>query len=410
MRRKIIYIFFCLLIVDLVLINGEMKLKDFRKKILEKEFFIEKIEKNNFSNNVFFENYILRTKLDLNEGDRIYLKGVLKKLSLKKDYDRYLISKNIDYEVKLVSIKILDKKMNIYKIRRGILQKIKKSIDKNFENKEFIKALILSNKNEFSKDILNEFSKIGIIHYMVASGFHMGILILFLDKLLFFVDRKYKFLIILIISYIYSFLLYFSYPILRCFYFLLIYYIAYLFKLRFDFISTIFFVMSIEILRNNYCVYNLSFLYSYFCILGMALMYRYIKNILKLNLLSLSISIFLFIFPLSIFYFKSLSFIVFISNIFFSPIFLVLYISSILAIVIDFIFSLNFNIFAIFSDSIINSIYFFKDILINLNFLYFENLNYISYNIFYYYILIICIYIVLEIIEIKETKNGVQKV
>ncbi|WXR61127.1 ComEC/Rec2 family competence protein [Peptostreptococcaceae bacterium AGR-M142] len=371
---------------------------------------IEKIEKNSFSNNIFFKNYILKTKFDLYEGDKIYLKGYLKELNLKKDYDRYLISKNIIYEVKEMEIKKLDKEANIYFLRKNILKGIKKIIDRKFINKEFIKALILSNKNDIDEKTMREFSMIGIVHFMVASGFHMGILVLFLDKLLFFIDRKYRFLIIIIVSYIYSFLLYFSYPILRCFYFLIIYYIAYIFRLRFDFISTIFFIMSIEVLRNNYCIYNLSFLYSYFCILGIALIYRHVKNVLKFNLLSLSLSIFLFIFPLSIFYFKSLSFIVFIGNIFFSPMFLVLYIASILAIIMDIIFNFNINVFSIFSDSIVNSIYFFKDILINLDFLYFENLNYISYNIFYYYIVLICIYIGLEFIEIKETKNGVQKV
>lgn len=399
-----VYIFIFLLICNVFIINNELKSKDKIKKNIQGKFFVEKIERNDFFINIFLKNCILKTKLnlDLNEGDRIYLKGDLKRLNIKKDYDRYLISKNIIYEIEESYIKKLDGKFNIYTLRNSAIIKIKKIIDRKFENNDFIKALILSNKKEMDKKIINEFSLIGIVHFMVASGFHMGILILFLEKLLFFIDRKYRFLIIIIISYIYSFLLYFSYPILRCFYFLIIYYAAYLFRLRFDFISTIFFIMSVEIIRNNYCIYNLSFLYSYFCILGIGLMYRHIKSLLKFNLLSLSLSIFLFIFPLSMFYFNSLSFIVFVSNIFFSPLFSFLYISSILAIIIDFLFNFEFNIFAIFSDSIVSSIYFFKDILMNLDFLYFENLNYISYNIFYYYIILIFIYIVLEIIEIKE--------
>jgi competence protein ComEC len=106
------------------------------------------------------------------------------------NYKKYLEKQGVYHQVFLRNTAFLIKESDeksIYKIAENIRTKIEKELVKNgFKGEELavIKALILGQRNDISKDVLEEYTNAGAIHILAVSGLHVGIILLILTFLL----------------------------------------------------------------------------------------------------------------------------------------------------------------------------------------------------------------------------------
>ncbi|WKD85995.1 ComE operon protein 3 [Polaribacter huanghezhanensis] len=106
------------------------------------------------------------------------------------DYKKYLEKLGVYNQVFLINTAFIVKESNensIYKIAENIRAKIEKELIENgFKGEELavIEALILGQRNDISKDVLEEYTNAGAIHILAVSGLHVGIILLILTFLL----------------------------------------------------------------------------------------------------------------------------------------------------------------------------------------------------------------------------------
>ncbi len=132
----------------------------------------------------------IRIKGDYQIGDIVKLEGTFYPPSGRTspftfDYEKYLLGKNIHYTFQDQGSYVIGHRFSIYAIRDQIKQYIK-----TFDElpRKYLSALILGDKQYFSKHDLNRFSEMGISHMFAISGLHVGFLALMLEK---FIKKKY---------------------------------------------------------------------------------------------------------------------------------------------------------------------------------------------------------------------------
>lgn len=105
------------------------------------------------------------------------------------NYKSYLEKQGVQHQVFLKNTKYIHKESSqnsIYKIAEGIRNRVEEKLQLNgFKGEELavIKALILGQRNNISKELLQEYTKAGAIHILAVSGLHVGIILLILTSL-----------------------------------------------------------------------------------------------------------------------------------------------------------------------------------------------------------------------------------
>ena len=108
----------------------------------------------------------------------------------KFDYNDYLKKRYVYQQIFLKKDEFKIIKKNSYSLA-GISDKIRISIEKSLDKHPFstnviniIKALLLGQRKEVSKEILHHYTNAGVIHILAISGLHLGILLVFLNFIL----------------------------------------------------------------------------------------------------------------------------------------------------------------------------------------------------------------------------------
>ena len=127
-------------------------------------------------------------------GDYLYFKTDFLTIDKPKNpyqfnYKSYLEKQGVQHQVFLKKAKYLHKESpqkSIYKIAEGVRNRVEEKLQLNgFDGEELsvIKALILGQRNNISKELLQEYTKAGAIHILAVSGLHVGIILLILTSL-----------------------------------------------------------------------------------------------------------------------------------------------------------------------------------------------------------------------------------
>ncbi|MFT4576173.1 MAG: competence protein ComEC [Polaribacter sp.] len=110
-------------------------------------------------------------------------------------YKNYLEKQGVYHQVFLRNTAYVHKESSqssIYKIAESIRDTIEHALRLNGfkgEELEVIKALILGQRNNISKELLQEYTKAGAIHILAVSGLHVGVILLILTALFKPLDR-----------------------------------------------------------------------------------------------------------------------------------------------------------------------------------------------------------------------------
>lgn len=135
------------------------------------------------------------TQTPLKVGNRIFIKTPFKELipplnPHQFDYKQYLAKQYIYHQVflnKQQFKQLNNASFSLIGLSANIRESVQTSLKKyHFTNDEFavINALLLGQRQEISKDLLESYTNAGAIHILAISGLHIGILLLLLSYLL----------------------------------------------------------------------------------------------------------------------------------------------------------------------------------------------------------------------------------
>ena len=276
------------------------------------------------------------------------------------------------------------------------------------KNSDFINSILLGQKENLSQEEKDVFQRSGTSHIIAISGLHTGILCAIISIFIRGINKVYKLLILFIIMNFYMMMIGASPSIIRAIYFIIILYLAVFLDKKRDGISTLSLVGIFLIINNPYIIYNISFQLSFLATLSIIYFYGYIKNILKINLISLTVAANILTIPIIYYNFKGVSIISIISNMIVVPFIAIIMYLSIISISL---FNINIGVskfIAEINSMIVNVIYFLLEKISALYFIYIEIENPNIYYVIIYYIIIFSYMIYKEITVMKEQKNELQ--
>ena len=242
--------------------------------------------------------YLKEYHKDLKIGDKVLIEGNYYKPSNNTipntfNYQKYLKYQKIYYIMNIKKINILKKNNNIiYKIKNYINERI----DTLGDNKEYIRSFIIGNKTNL--DSYNLYQENGISHLFALSGMHISLL----TGILYFIFKKYRYHLIIIIFILLLYLLITDYSVslLRTFIFFILFKINNKYDLNTTPKNILFITVSILLIINPFNLYNYGFLYSSIITYGLIITSKYLKKHYLYNLLLISIICFLFSLPITI--------------------------------------------------------------------------------------------------------------
>lgn len=189
------------------------------------------------------------------------------------------------------------------------------------QNKALLKGVILADRTEIDKEIIQNFTRTGLIHILAISGSHMAIiflLILFFLKPIFSVKyRNIPIYLSLLAIWAFTILIDYGNSVMRSCIMISIYYIMIFLQRKPDLLHSIALSALLILTWDTHQLFNIGFQFSFMAVLGIFWLYQPIiqlfgkvkNHILRftLNSFSLSFSAQLAVIPLVIYYFHQFS-------------------------------------------------------------------------------------------------------
>ena len=299
------------------------------------------------------------------------------------DYAKYLARKGIYYQ-SFATDEILEAPKKRLTISEKIRQKrleILNTIDGSKlpkREREFLKGIILADRTEMDAEMVSDFSKSGLVHFLAISGTHLAIifwLILYLLKPIFPAKFR-KIPIVLSLLFIWSFTIFIDYgsSVVRSCLMITAYYSFVLLQRKPDLLHAMAIAGFAILIFDTHQVFDVGFQLSFVAVFGIFWLNEPIlKNLPRpknkiqdflFNVVSMSLAAQMATLPLVIFYFHQYSFLSIVANVIIVPFSEVIIVFSLLMTVL-FAFKLEFSwlsfIYEKLVDFLLKSIHFFAD-------------------------------------------------
>ena len=295
------------------------------------------------------------------QGKKIMLKGITKDLKegrlaiikgnfiLEKDYERGIIG---TYNIEKASVQKKDFIFSLYESKSKIYEKFNRILGPR--KTALIMSLCFGESRYLSKDQKDEFLKLGVIHAISVSGFHMAIIYKVLECILGLYAS-------IVICFLYALFTGLQSSTLRAFIMILIFKISKKVFKKYDALSSLSLSAMCLLIFKPYYVADLGFILSYLSTLGIILYYKPIKRSLynlpeKINeALSLTFSAQLFSMPFVAMTLNNFSMGFILGNLILLPIYSVLVVLGNAGLIFSY-FSEVFKIFTFALDYILTSL------------------------------------------------------
>lgn len=383
---------------------------------------VRNIEKNSKNINIYADNINLKIysnrgyeDLDINQGDLIEFKGTLKPVEYylkkyqNKSYTCYLKSRDIEYICYPTELNIVGHMNDRYSFRGKITSSLEKYIDRLYRRDSSIyKALLYGDKSELSEEVKTLFSHTGTAHILALSGFHVGIILLFINMFMGAISVKKRSFLSLVILGAYVFITGSKPSIIRAALFFGVYYLAFLKEKRYNLISCTFITAALMIAINPYYIYDVGFQLSFLSIIAISSLSLILKKYKVPQVLSMTISAQVMTLPIVAFNFGTLPMLASVSNIFTIPLIsidMIMFIISLIAAPILTRIPLIKILFRYYIDSVVfikNLTIYINEIFEKMPFAYIENVSLEIWKIGLYYAIIFIIYKLWQRHAIKE--------
>ena len=299
------------------------------------------------------------------------------------DYAKYLARKGIYYQ-SFATDEILETPKKTLTISEKIRQErleILNTIDGSKlpkREREFLKGIILADRTEMDAEMVSDFSKSGLVHFLAISGTHLAIifwLILYLLKPIFPAKFR-KIPIVLSLLFIWSFTIFIDYgsSVVRSCLMITAYYSFVLLQRKPDLLHAMAIAGFAILIFDTHQVFDVGFQLSFVAVFGIFwLNTPILKNLPRpknkiqdflFNVISVSLAAQIATLPLVIFYFHQYSFLSIVANVIIVPFSEIIIIFSLLMTVL-FAFKLEFSwlsfIYEKLVDFLLKSIHFFAD-------------------------------------------------
>ena len=299
------------------------------------------------------------------------------------DYAKYLARKGIYYQ-SFATDEILETPKKTLTISEKIRQErleILNTIDGSKlpkREREFLKGIILADRTEMDAEMVSDFSKSGLVHFLAISGTHLAIifwLILYLLKPIFPAKFR-KIPIVLSLLFIWSFTIFIDYgsSVVRSCLMITAYYSFVLLQRKPDLLHAMAIAGFAILIFDTHQVFDVGFQLSFIAVFGIFWLNEPIlKNLPRpknkiqdflFNVISVSLAAQIATLPLVIFYFHQYSFLSIVANVIIVPFSEIIIIFSLLMTVL-FAFKLEFSwlsfIYEKLVDFLLKSIHFFAD-------------------------------------------------
>ena len=241
------------------------------------------------------------------------------------DYQKYLARQNIHYQgfipneisfKKKESVSFADK---IKQKRLDLLFRIDNS-SLQPQNKAILKGIILADRTEIDQEIINHFSKTGLIHILAISGSHMAIIFLMILFVLNPISVKYRNIPIYIsLAAIWGFAIFIDYgnSVVRSCIMITVYYIMIFLQRKPNLLHSLALAGMMILSIDTQQLFDVGFQLSFLAVFGIFWLYKPITHHYKplknrairfiLNTFSLSLAAQLTTLPLILFYFHQFS-------------------------------------------------------------------------------------------------------
>ncbi len=255
------------------------------------------------------------------------------------NYKAYLQKQQVHHQVSLKVNEFVELKSRNHTVQfwaYSIRSKINRALEKaNFKADELavINALLLGQRQEISKEVLQNYQNAGAIHILAVSGLHIGIILLLLNFMFKPLDRLkhggiLKLILILSLLWAYAFIAGMSASIIRAVTMFTAIAISLTIKKSIDVYKALIISIFFLLLFNPYYLFDVGFQLSYvavfFIVFTQPILYKVWKPKLKVvnyfwQLLTVSLAAQLGVLPLSLYYFHQFPGLFFISNLFIIP-------------------------------------------------------------------------------------------
>ena len=355
------------------------------------------------------------TNKTYNTGDKIYTESNFKLINkplnpYQFNYRSYLTRQQIHYQisVKNKEIYFLNSEISIYSFLDKFRKKINTSLkNNNFKNDELaiINALLLGQRKDISKDLLQNYAEAGAMHLLAVSGLHIGVMLYLLNFLFKPIEylkngKNIKVIILIISLWLYAFLAGLSPSIIRAVTMFTAITIGQFSKKNTSTLHNLFISMFLLLLINPLYLFKVGFQLSYLAVFSIIYFYplfiRFynpkfwlIKKTWQLFTVSLSAQ--LGILPLSLYYFHQFPSLFFISSMVIIPFLGLILGLGILVIILSLLNTLPLFLAQLFS-WIISKMNAFIEFIANQEAFLFKNISFSILLLITSYFIIISLY------------------
>jgi len=304
---------------------------------------------------------------------KIYINPVKKSAGdFQFDYQKYLSRQGIYFQSYIHADVLEHKKPRlsitdyIKQKRLNVLVNINQS-SLETRNKEFLKGIILADRTEMDADMVKDFGKSGLMHFLAISGSHMAIifwLILLLLKPLFSLKyRNLPIVIALILIWMFAVFIDYGSSVVRSCIMITVYYVMVLLQRKPDLLHSMAVSAFVILLADTQQLFDVGFQLSYLAVFGIywlnpILLLKFRKPKYKIeaffyNIITISLSAQLATLPLVLYYFHQFSALSIIANLIVLPFSEMIIILSIIMVIL-YAFKINIYYLDYVYDKLIN--------------------------------------------------------